>query len=305
MTMTTLDEAIQQLEASGDYRVLRRVPPIERWSLPEPTGEVVRAAILDTETTGLDPDVDEVIELGMLPFDYDRATGCVTAVHVGQAIGAFREPSIPITAESTRVHGITAEMVAGNAIAAEQVHAAIDGAQIVICHHAGFDRPMVEKHWPEFDGINFGCSVSDIDWRAEGLGSSKLDYLLFRAGYFFDGHRALHDATALLFLLTLPLPVSGKPTLSALLERARRPLHLVSAIDTDIDQRGVLKERGYRWQPEPAPKAWVIATNDFRAEVAWLKSCAAWTPDSRVALRAVPASLRYSRRVVETKGAGS
>jgi hypothetical protein len=48
-----------------------------------------------------------------------------------------------------------------------------------------------------------------------------------RQGWFHDGHRALSDALASLFLLTLPLP-SGKPTLAALLECARRPLYAVA-----------------------------------------------------------------------------
>ena len=61
----------------------------------------------------------------------------------------------------------------------------------------------------------------EIDWKAEGLGSAKLDYLLWARGWFHDGHRALNDAEAALFLLTLPLPASGGLGLRALLECAR------------------------------------------------------------------------------------
>jgi DNA polymerase III subunit epsilon len=64
----------------------------------------------------------------------------------------------------------------------------------------------------------------DVDWKAEGIGSAKLEYLLYAQGWFHDGHRALSDALAALFLLTLPLPVSKQIALASLLECARRQL---------------------------------------------------------------------------------
>ena len=59
------------LEASGNYRVLRRL------ETAEPVGRQFTAnsftgIILDTETTGMIPGVDEVIELGMLKFEYGQ-----------------------------------------------------------------------------------------------------------------------------------------------------------------------------------------------------------------------------------------
>jgi DNA polymerase-3 subunit epsilon len=297
--MTTLDQAVEQVSLSSDYRLLRRIPPIERWSLPAAEPETVRGVIVDCETTGLDLEADEVIELGIVPFDYEKSSGRVVRVHSEMMLGAFREPAIPITEESTRIHGITSAMVAAKVISPGQVHTVIGDAQIVIAHHASFDRPMLEKHWPEFENKCFGCSFSDIDWRAEGLSSSKLDYLLMRQGWFHDGHRALEDALATLFLLTMPMPVSRLPALGGLLERARKPLTLIRALETSIDNRGALKARGYRWFPGGVglPKAWVLATNDPETEVTWLKASVAWMPRSQVALRAVPARLRYSGRI--------
>lgn len=299
---TTIDEAVQLLTASDDYRVLRRVPLVDRWSFPEACGETVRAAIVDCESTGLDLETDEVIELAIVPFEYEKATGRVVQVHADRIFSGFREPTVPIPEESQRVHGITPAMVAGCVITPEQVASAVEGVQLVIAHHASFDRPMLEKHWPMvFEQLCWACSFQDIDWSSEGLRSAKLDYLLMKHGCFHDGHRALDDVMALLFLLTQPLPVSGKPALGGLLEHARRPLSLVRATDTAYAGNPGLKARGWRWVGKP--KAWTCATTEPVVELEWLKASKSWTPRSRVALRAVPARLRYSSRVYgESKG---
>lgn len=290
--MDALATAAAALSESRDFRVLRRVPGVDRWNLRPVVGDTVRAVVLDCETTGLD-DKDEVIELAIVPFEYERATGQVMSV--GEPFHSFREPSVPI-GDSVKIHGITSEMVAGRVITNEQVTRATFGAQVVIAHNAGFDRPMCERLWPVLEDIAWACSCNDIAWRAEGFETAALKWLLVSHGYFHDGHRAVDDALALLFLLTLPL--ADRLALSALLEQARKPVTIVQAIDTNFDNRGLLKGRGYTWEPggNGRTKAWWLATTDPEAEVTWLKASDAWQLGTRVALRAVSPKVRYSRR---------
>src|SRR3546814_4221806 len=65
MTDPTMEALAAQLEASGDYRVLRRLPVPAGGFVPMP--HMKRAVFLDVETTGLDPNVDDIIELAMVP----------------------------------------------------------------------------------------------------------------------------------------------------------------------------------------------------------------------------------------------
>lgn len=294
--MMNLDEAYQTLSQSADHRVLRRVPPSFAWQLPAATGDVVRGCVVDCESTGADPAKDEVIELGVLPFDYDKSTGNVVRVYADDVLSAYREPSIPISEGSQKIHGISAEMVAGKVITHEQIEAAVGGAQIIIAHHAGFDRVMLERLDPLFESKNWACSFQEIDWEAESFEGSKLKYLLTSSGWFHDGHRALSDCEALLWLLTLPLPNSGRTGLAALLEHSRKPQWLVRTEKTVFDHRDLLKQRSYHWEADR--KAWTCMTSDPTAELEWLKTSPCWAANwSKVEVISVPPKLRFSARV--------
>src|SRR5579883_568394 len=133
---TDLAAMAEALSRSTDYRVLRRLVP-RPTSLPIQGQETKVGILLDTETTGLDHHKDEIIELGMVKFDY-LADGRIVGVR--DTFSAFNEPSEPIPREITALTGITDDMVAGHRIDEMAVAAFVDGAVIAIAHNAGFDR---------------------------------------------------------------------------------------------------------------------------------------------------------------------
>ena len=64
-----LEAMAKALDATGQYRVLRRLVPKTRYS--EPDGKEIRRGLyIDLETTGLAAARDEIIEIAMVPFDY-------------------------------------------------------------------------------------------------------------------------------------------------------------------------------------------------------------------------------------------
>ena len=95
---TELEGMVARLEASGRYRVLRRLP--NRRSIEPPNGDLTRQALfVDVETTGLNPD-DEIIEIALLRFTYG-SDGRI--VEIGEAFQRLREPS-KYTARDHRTH---------------------------------------------------------------------------------------------------------------------------------------------------------------------------------------------------------
>src|ERR1700722_16049729 len=185
---------IEHLEQSGSYRVLRRLQPGITIA-PSDGARSITGIVLDVETTGLDTSRDEIIELGMVKFTFTN-TGALAGI--GETFSGFHQPSRPIPAEITEITGITDAMVAGPPISPPAVTAFAADASLVIAHNAGFDRRMVERVWPCFMDKHWGCSASQVNWRAEGLTGSKLGYVLTDLGYFHEAHRAIDDCQATL-----------------------------------------------------------------------------------------------------------
>ena len=190
----TLAAMAEALAKSVDYRVLRRLVP-RRTFTPSIGQSTKTGVLLDVETTGLDQQKDEVIELGMVKFDY-LPDGRITGLR--NVFSSFNEPSEPIPLEVTALTGITNEMVAGQRIDEAAVSSFADDAVIVIAHNASFDRKFAERYWPIFQRKAWGCSATEVEWRKHGFEGSRLGYLLNGAGFFHQAHRAVDDCHALL-----------------------------------------------------------------------------------------------------------
>lgn len=272
MNSDQLETLAQTLTATGDYRIVRRLKPRAR-TIPPPGTPVRFGLMVDVETTGLDPQRDEIIELAMTPFTYGL-DGTVFSVEEG--FQGLRQPSEPISPEITAITGITNEMVAGQVIDPAEVARFAAPASLVIAHNAAFDRCFLERFSDVFSAKPWACSLSQIDWAAEGFEGAKLAYLAQAAGFFYDRHRAAHDCLATIELLAMRLPRSDVTSLSQLLDGARTVTMRIWAENSPFDLKDILKARGYRWNgdPGPRPRAWYIDVPEAQheAEVQFLRT---------------------------------
>lgn len=252
------------LDASDDYRVLRRLHPPAAYQADDGT-PTKTAIFLDVETTGLEAGRHEIIELAMVPFTYAQ-DGRI--FKIGEAFQALREPAHPIPPEVTAITGIDDAMVAGKTIDPADVAAFIEKADLIIAHNAGFDRRFMEIFCEDFVHKPWACSMSQVDWQAEGFETLKLSFLAATAGFFYDKHRAVHDCHAAIELLARPLPKSGQRAMAQLLDKARAPSWRIWASQAPFEMKDVLRQRGYRWNADGvgATKAWTIDVPDARKE---------------------------------------
>jgi DNA polymerase-3 subunit epsilon len=290
-----LERCASVLEASGDYRVLRR---LRFTAAPLPEGVPTRrGVIVDVETTGLDPATDEVLELAMLAFDYTIDGASVSAV---ASFDQLQYPGRPIPPEVTKLTGITDEMVVGKNIDLVAADAFMKQAALVVAHNAAFDRRFCERVLPGFAEKPWACSLREVGWTDEGFESARLSQLAGGFGLFFDGHRAGHDCEAALDLLSRRLPRSGRTALSALLESARRPRWRIRAEGAAYSARDTLKRRGYRWDPGDRPRrgAWYteVAEDVLEAERDFLRVDIYRRQDAVIDARLLTAFERYSVR---------
>jgi DNA polymerase-3 subunit epsilon len=250
------DEMVASLEATGNFKVLKRVVPKDHIYPPDGSGNR-RALYVDVETTGLSPSKDEIIELAMVPFNYGPDGRIFEILPPFQS---FQEPCNPIPAEITRITGIDQSMVEGHKIEIARVEEMVSEADIIVAHNAGFDRRFLERLSSSFITKPWGCSATQVSWREEGYEGSRLGYLVSMAGYFYDRHRALNDCYAAVELLSKPLPKSGRIAFDILLNNARSVTMRLWATHAPFDLKDNLKARGYRWNNGEygTQKAWYI-----------------------------------------------
>ena len=284
-------------EHRSTWRLLRRLSLPATLADPAPGAAVVDGLVLDTETTGLQQRRDEVIQLALIPFRYDRDSGQVLSIGLDEAYVGLREPSVPVSPAAFAVHGIGADALRGQAIDDQRVRDLAEAARLVVAHNADFDRPLVEKHWPVFARCNWGCSARGVDWAGYGATSASLAALGVRYGFFYDAHDAMQDARATLGLLTRTLP-DRRQVLAAVRESALRTEWLLRAVDAPHDANTGLRERGYRWRPrtEPGGGSWWRITGEIEAERDWLRDAVYGGNDRSVATR-LTASNRHSARI--------
>jgi DNA polymerase III subunit epsilon len=292
----TLEQMARSLVESGDYRITSRLEQQTEYHPADGIPKLV-AAIVDVETTGINPDRDKIIELGICLFEYSRHDGRIYKV-----LGSwdwFEDSGFLIPAEITSLTGITDEMVTSQSIDDRAVNDLLGRVVLVIAHNAAFDRRFLERRLPAFATKHWACSRSDIDWKAEGIRSSALEFVTYALGFFHDGHRAASDCRATLHTLAQPLPRTRRLALQALLERARIPTWRLWARESAIETKDLLKNRGYTWSPGEfgRPRCWYrdVSDADKAAEVVWLRTNVI-EPDQTVWALRITARDRYSDR---------
>lgn len=267
-----LESASRLLGNSSEYRVLRRLQPrpVDAAYQPGPSEKI--AVLVDVETTGLDRHRDEVIEIGMVAFVHDTEGQVGPVVGV---LGMLHEPRSEISAEITKLTGITTEMVLGQTIDLSAVRSLVESAELIIAHNARFDRVFCERLDPSFAYSAWACSMAEVPWRQIGFEDAKLGHLVKQCGWFHCGHRAVDDCQALLAVLAHDPGNGTGPVLGHLLRSAARTRVRLWAEWAPFHMKDVLKTRGYQWSAggDGRLRAWwtEVDENDVVAELRFLE----------------------------------
>ncbi|MCU0831524.1 MAG: DNA polymerase III subunit epsilon [Rhizobiaceae bacterium] len=154
----------------------------------------MREIIFDTETTGLDPRVERIIEIGAVELDGRFPTGRTFHHYI-------RPGDRRIDPEATRIHGITDADVAGKPLFADIIDQFLDfvGDAQLVAHNAGFDRDFINH---ELARLNRAAIPDDrftdtlaLARRKHPLGPNRLDDLCRRYG--IDNSRRIHHGALL------------------------------------------------------------------------------------------------------------
>jgi DNA polymerase-3 subunit epsilon len=289
-----IEQLARELELHPDYKVLRRLQPRLSFAGWDGEEDVLQVVVVDTETTGLNADKDEIIEIGLVVVAVGATSGQV--FEVLDSYGALEEPSGPIPPETTQVHGITDEMVVGQRIDDLRVQAMLKNVGLVIAHNAAFDRRFLERRLPVFAELPWACSVKDVAWYEEGFGSQKLDYLLMQCGFFHEAHRAEADCLALLEVLQRPLAKASGVAMTQLLRAANQKRYRIWAVNSPFEVKDALKAVGYRW--DATLRCWNLETSEvaLEEELQRLKLVAYLKRPAKIEVELLDSHVRFSER---------
>lgn len=264
----TFERAALCLEASADYRVLRKLRPVTGFHEAVAGADLRVGVALDVETTGLDCETDRIIELAIQRFRFDDAGHIV---EVGQPRVWREDPERDLDPRITKLTGLTNAMLQGQSIDEALALEILASSDLIVAHNAAFDRPFVDKRLPAVGNKAWACSMAEPDWLELGFDGRALAHLVSQCGWFYEGHRAENDILALIYLLAHNLP-DGPTVLADLLVRSEQASFRVNAIDAPFDAKDRLKARGYRWNAILRFWSREIPETERDNEELWLKT---------------------------------
>lgn len=173
-------------------------------------------AVIDTETTGLNPHENRIIEIAILVYEHGK---------IANEFSSLINPSVEIPAMITCFTGISNEMVQ-NSPTFGQIAGQVDeltANRVLVCHNAPFDYGFLKCEF-ERTGSAFArkrvCTVQLSRKLIPGLPSYSLGNLCQSLDIdITDRHRAMGDARATLKLFRLLRSLDSNGTIDSHIHR--------------------------------------------------------------------------------------
>lgn len=198
-------------------------------------------AIVDTETSGIDPATGELLEVAYAVYSLEH----------GLADAGSRLVEAKAN-EASGVNGISLDLVVAHGYprtsVREWLEVQTNGADTIVAHNADFDRQWL----PELHDRPWICTCNDVTW-PEPVQSRALTAVALAHGVgVVDAHRALTDVMTIVRLFDA-LRKRGVDV-AELLAAGLRPKATFRAL-VSYDDREKAKAAGFRW--EGATKSWL------------------------------------------------
>jgi len=201
---------------------------------------------VDVETTGLDPEKDQIIEIGACVYSLDRKKPIIM-------LSSTIEISEPLTEEIIGITGISQEEVTSpigqplNSILFDLANLSkLDGVTHFMAHNAPFDRAFIQNAFkrsgidmPELPWID---TITDVPYPGS-ITVRKLTYLAAEHGFLIShAHRAIFDVLAM-------CKIAGMYDHDEILKLASSPSVKVVG-KQKFEDNHLVKACGFKWDGE-------------------------------------------------------
>lgn len=258
-------ELASALHRHHDFRVQRRLRPMDRRLSGEGHARGTVGLALAIQATGDDHRSNQLVELAVQRFRLDQR---MRIVETGERRTWLEEAATPISAVSGRDTDLVDGDLIGRSISDGEVTSILLDVDFVVTHDARFSRPFVEKRLPLGAGRPWACSLNDMDWREAGFVGSRLAELIGPMGWFYEERRAEADVTALLHLADHRLN-DGTTIAGRILHRAGRADWIVEVVDAPEAAHDVLRVRGYAMDETRGLWSASISDGAVADEIGW------------------------------------
>jgi DNA polymerase-3 subunit epsilon len=198
----------------------------------------MRVLLIDTETTGLDPEQGAVcIEVAAMLY----SVGHACAIESYAAL-LFLDGPNPAEHVNRICPGLCHGQGETPSVAWDRVSALAGRADAIVAHRAEFDRKFVPEIG-NMKGKPWICTKTDVDWPGGHRGDHLVHLALAYGLGVASAHRAMTDVDTIARILTR---VAETASLKDLLHRAMRPKRRFVAL-VSYDQRALAKNAGFFW----------------------------------------------------------
>lgn len=210
--------------------------------------------ILDLETTGVDRENDQILEVGYVLWSVEHCTilevysGLLpAAANPAQEVNGIPQAALPVEPWDDVWEHVSGAIVRSDAVAA---------------HQCDFDRAFVARVRPELaEARPWICTREDMRWPRNGTGESLIATALAHGVAVVAAHRAVNDCLTLARLFEAVPDIDQR--LHAALKHALLPkVRLVSL--APYEEREIVKANGFKWDPNRREWWRVMAVEDAR-----------------------------------------
>lgn len=210
-------------------------------------------AILDTETSGIDPAAGQLLEVAVVVYSVENADT------IGVRSWLVEASENPAEA----INGITPPLMQAGRPRADVMRELAEfcaPAEAWVAHNADFDRKWIDREIADLKP--WICTVDDVAWPRHTESRGLIVLAVAHGVPVLSAHRALEDTLTLARLLRRVHELGHD--VGAMLARGLRPKATYRAV-VSFDDKEKARSAGFRWDPER--KWWVrkMATEDVSA----------------------------------------
>jgi DNA polymerase-3 subunit epsilon len=212
---------------------------------------------LDWETTGLNPETDRIIDVGLVLWDSD--------LHAPVRMSGFLvQSNVDVSSEISKLTGITSAALKKFGLKSSEAFGIVEhylSQADIVCAHNGneFDK-LFWHEWVKREGKKVREKFWLDTYTDLPVPSAKLIYMAAEAGFVNPfPHRALTDVLSMLRIL-------DAHDVNKVYDRAKLPNVVLQAV-VSYERNALAKARGYRWNPELKQWRKILKEGEAKKEI--------------------------------------